>query len=95
MMTDKKFKDIFYEVMEEIYHASIPGASFKELMETSPKDEEGRIMIPFEEYKISERILEEIIERAIKEHKLNEYYASSLKTNVYLGPSPVSIKNAP
>ena len=90
----KTLKELFYEVMEEIYNASIPRASFKELTESSPRDEAGRAMIPFEEYRIPESLLDDIVERFCKTNHLSPFDATRLRTNVYLGPSPCGIQES-
>jgi len=91
-MTNKKFKDVYHEAMTEIYKASIPSASWDDLLRDSPRNEAGQIEIPFENYHISDRILDEIIQATAKKYRLSQDDLESLRTNVYLGPSPISIR---
>lgn len=91
-MTDKKFKEVYHEAMTEIYKASIPSASWDDLLRDSPRNEAGQILIPYEDYHISDQILDEIIETTAKKHRLNQFELQSLRSNVYLGPSPISIR---
>jgi hypothetical protein len=91
-MTDKKFKEVYHEVMTEIYKASIPSASWDDLIRDSPRNEAGRVEIPYEDYYISSLILDEIIETIAKKHHLSRGDLGSLRMNVYLGPSPISIR---
>ena len=78
--------------MTEIYKASIPSASWDDLLRDSPRNDAGQIEIPFENYHISDQILDEIIETTAKKYRLNQFELQSLRTNVYLGPSPISIR---
>jgi hypothetical protein len=91
-MTNKKFREIYHEAMTEIYKASIPSASWDELLRDSPRNEAGQILIPYEDYHISDQILDEIIETTAKKYRLNQFDLQSLRSNVYLGPSPISIR---
>jgi hypothetical protein len=90
-MTNKKFKKVYHEAMTEIYKASIPSASWDDLLRDSPRNEAGQILIPYEDYHISDLILDEIIEATAKKYRLNQDDLGHLRTNVYLGPSPLSI----
>lgn len=91
-MTNKKFKEVYHEAMTEIYKASIPSASWDDLLRDSPRNEAGQILIPYEDYHISDLILDEIIETTAKKYRLNQFELQSLRSNVYLGPSPISIQ---
>lgn len=91
-MTNEKFRKVYHDVMTEIYKASIPSASWDDLIRDSPKNKAGHIEIPYWDYHISNLILDEIIETVAKKHRLSKKDTASLKTNVYLGPSPISIR---
>jgi hypothetical protein len=91
-MTNKKFKEVYHEAMTEIYKASIPSASWDDLIRDSPKNEAGRVEIPYWDYHVSDLILDEIIEAVAKKHRLSESDTGSLRTSIYLGPSPISIR---
>ena len=91
-MTNKKFKEVYHETMTEIYKASIPSASWDDLLRDSPRNEAGQIVVPYENYHISDQILDEIIQETAKKHRLSKADLESLRANVYLGPSPISIR---
>lgn len=91
-MNRDRFHDVFNETMREIYRASIPSADWDDLLANSPRNENGQILVPYEDYKISDQVLDEIVTRKTKEYRLREPWKSSLRTNVYLGPSPISIR---
>lgn len=78
--------------MTEIYKASIPSASWDDLLRDSPRNEAGQIEVPFEDYHISDQILDDIIQETAKKYRLSKADLESLRTNVYLGPSPIGIR---
>ncbi len=91
-MTNRKFEEVYHEAMTEIYKASIPSASWDDLLRDSPRNEAGQIIVPYENYHISDQILDEIIQATAKKYRLSKADLESLRTNVYLGPSPISIR---
>lgn len=54
-------------------------------MQVSPKDERGRIHIPYEDYLISDKLYDEIVERNMKKMRLTKNEKVAFKFQAYLG----------
>jgi len=87
-MTDKKFTEIYIEIMEDLYQKSIPSGSFKKLIEESPRDENGAIHIPYINYRIKQEVYEYVLDYHFKKHRLDEPSRSRLRVSIAMGPSP-------
>lgn len=90
-MNNKKFEKSLMNCFIDVYNNSIPKADFLKLIDEAHIDETGRKKIPFEDYQIDHKLLDEIIIKHIKESKIPKHLHSAFKFQVYLGPSPKSI----
>ena len=88
MLSEKKRTKIIYDIYREAYKKATPSADFDELVKKSPRTKEGVKKIPFNDYSIEESVLDDIIERNIKNNKLNKLEGRGIKTSIYLGCSP-------
>lgn len=84
----KEMESIILVTLHQIYKKSEPKANLFKLIESSPRDEEGRILVPFDDYFIDEVKAERIIHRNISLFKMSEYEKRVLSFNIYLGASP-------
>ncbi|MHB8871824.1 MAG: hypothetical protein ACYC5G_05210 [Candidatus Doudnabacteria bacterium] len=78
--------------MTELYANSEPTANFLELVQTAKdnnaKDDQGRLIIPFNEYEIDMDKFDSIFNGIVKKYKIKEPYLTSFKMETYLGASP-------
>ena len=89
-MTSKlhiRLEKLLHECYIELFANSEPKGDFRELLKTSPKNEKGQIEIPYNDYVIEEKVMEEIVSKYCKLIKL-KYYRDRFKNEVYLGCSP-------
>lgn len=95
MATKKKNKneEILHEMYRMAFAASTPYGDFDELMRTSPKDEDGRILIPFMDYECTQEKLDDIFESTMKKYKVNSNYRKAFSFNFWLGCSPKTARN--
>lgn len=88
-MTEAKLVRKINDCFVEIYKNASPPADFNELKETSPRDEEGKILIPFMDYTIKRHVLTGIVNKYSKKLRPNDKAAFNIM--IYLGPSPRQI----
>ena len=79
---------ICMDVLRELYQNSTPQADFDELIQNAKCDEDGRKIIPYDDYIIKEKTMIDIVNKHIKENNLNKSDSDVIKYEVYLGPSP-------
>lgn len=91
-MKETKVQKIIWDIYRELYANSEPKADFDELVNSAEKNEEGEKIIPFENYFIDQKLMDEIIEKHLKNKRLTKLTKNSIRVNVYLGVSPVSKK---
>ena len=91
-MKENKAQKIVWDIYRELYANSEPKADFDELVNSAEKNEEGQKIIPFENYFIDQEVMDEIIEKHLKNKRLTKLAKNAIKVNVYLGCSPVSKK---
>ena len=91
-MKETKIQKIVWDIYRELYANSEPKADFDELVNSAEKNEEGQKIIPFENYFIDQEVMDEIIEKHLKNKRLTKLAKNSIRVNVYLGCSPVSKK---
>jgi hypothetical protein len=92
-MSNKKYSKAVINCFVEVYQNSIPKADFLELIETAKIDNNGQKKINYEDYLIDDDVFKEIVEKHIKLSKIPRYLRQSFRFSLYLGPSPVSVKN--
>ena len=88
-MKENKAQKIVWDIYRELYANSEPKADFDELVNSAEKNEEGQKIIPFENYFIDQEVMDEIIEKHLKNKRLTKLAKNAIKVNVYLGSSPV------
>ena len=84
----KTLKDIVFDIYRELYLNSEPSADFDKLVETADILPDGRKDIHYENYEIDGELMDEIVEKHLKENKLSHKDRGAVKFEVYLGASP-------
>ncbi len=87
-MKETKEQKIIWQIYRELYKASTPSADFDELVNSAEKNKKGQKIIPFNDYEISEKDYNEIIDRNIKGKKLTKLGQQMIKNTIALGCSP-------
>ena len=87
-----KTQKIIWDIYRELYTNSEPSCDFDELVNSAEKNEKGEKIIPFENYFIDQGLMDEIIEKHLKNKRLTKLAKNSIKFNIYLGVSPRSKK---
>lgn len=87
--TDKQINQLLYDCYCELYENATPKADFKQLMESSEKVN-GVIQIPFNDYSMSNKLLEEIVNK-YADMIAPSWKKQMFKNTIYLGCSPKSI----
>lgn len=85
-------REIIIDIYREMYANSEPPVSFDYLMENSPKDEEGRIIIPYMDYYLDEATQKKILNKHLSKNRVSKENAKAIQFNVWLGCSPNSYK---
>ena len=83
-----KIQKIIWDIYKELYANSEPKTDFDELVKSAEKNEKGEKTIPFENYFIEQELMDEIIEKHLKNKRLTKLAKNAIKVNVYLGVSP-------
>ena len=91
-MKETKAQKIVWDIYRELYANSEPKADFDELVNSAEKNEEGQKIIPFENYFIDQEVMDEIIEKHLKNKRLTKLAKNSIKFNIYMGVAPRSKK---
>lgn len=86
-MKQGKLQEILFDMYREAYQKATPSADFDELNEKYHGD------IPFTDYYIPHKNLEEIFDRHISKYKLSRNEKNSLSFSYYLGCTPSGNKN--
>jgi hypothetical protein len=88
MKKEDKISKIMMNIYYELYAAATPSIDFELLIEKSPRNEKGQIIIPYDDYEIEESIYNEIIKNIINATKLTKYQKDAIIRSIYLGCSP-------
>lgn len=88
---EKRFNDILFEIYRELYANCTTPVDFDLLVEAAEYNEEGRKIIPYEDYEIDSDLFDSIVNKIIKKHRLNAHDRGAMRFNVYLGCSPKTI----
>ena len=88
MTKEQRNYNVVMDTYRALYRASTPSADFDKLVEEAELDEDGRKVIPFENYIVEPSKMDEIIMEQAKKGKLTKHETELLKTQVYLGCSP-------
>ena len=91
-MKETKIQKIIWDIYKELYANSEPKTDFDELVKSAQKNEKGEKIIPFENYFIEQELMDEIVEKHLKNKRLTKLAKNSIKFNIYLGVSPRSKK---
>lgn len=89
-MKKKDWNKIIHETYELLFKASEPSVDFNELLKNAIINERGEKVIPFNDYVIEEKVMDNIIKSTIKKYKMNTYEERAFSVNIYLGCSPKS-----
>ena len=87
-MKETKIQKIIWDIYKELYANSEPKTDFDELVKSAQKNEKGEKIIPFENYFMEQELMDEIIEKHLKNKRLTKLAKNAIKVNVYLGVSP-------
>jgi len=88
-----KEEKLILDIYRALYKASTPSADFDQLMENSSTDENGRKLIPYDDYYISIDTYDEIISSMLKGKRLTKLKQQMIRNTIHLGCSPKTIKN--
>lgn len=88
MKAKKTDEDALMECYTRIYAAAEPPAVFSELLANATIDERGMKHIPFDNYLISTKDMETIIDEVIKEYKIKPWKKQAFKNTLWLGATP-------
>ena len=91
-MKETKIQKIIWDIYKELYANSEPKADFDELVNSAEKNEKGEKIILFENYFIEQDLMDEIIEKHLKNKRLTKLAKNSIKFNIYMGVAPRSKK---
>jgi hypothetical protein len=86
----KRNDKILNEMYVLAYKHAEPPADFEELLLNAPTNDEGRKVIDYMSYEISQDKLDEIFNDTMKKYKVNKRLQSSFAFSYYLGPTPKS-----
>lgn len=86
----KKLTEIAFDIYRELYANSEPKADFDLLLESAEIMLDGRKNIHYENYEIDGELMDDIVERHLKENKLNPNERQAIKLEIYLGASPMT-----
>ena len=86
----KSLKDVVFDIYRELYLNASPSADFDQLVETAEIMPDGRKNIHYENYEIDGELMDEIVERHLKENKLKDRERQAVKFEIYLGVSPMT-----
>lgn len=79
---------IIFVALDRLYKKATPRGNFFKLMTTSPRNEQGEILVPYDDYIIGEHTAIKIVENIGNKLKMSEFEKHKLHFNVYLGASP-------
>jgi hypothetical protein len=86
----KKLTEIAFDIYRELYANSEPKADFDLLLESAEIMPDGRKNIHYENYEIDGELMDDIVERHLKENKLKPNERQAIKLEIYLGVSPMT-----
>lgn len=89
----KTLKDVVFDIYRELYLSATPSVDFDFLVETAEVMPDGRKNIHYENYEIDGELMDEIVERHLKENKLKDRERQVVKFEIYLGASPMTKRN--
>ena len=87
-MRTEKLWEICMDIYRDLYKHADPSADFDELIKSGETQKEGW----FYDYYMPEEKIDEIIEKHLKEHRLSKWEKHSIRTTIYLGSSPTSVR---
>lgn len=84
----KKIDEALLECYIELYKNSYPPADFQYLVDTAIINSDGRKVIDYNSYEISEKEFDNILETIMKKYKFKKYIKEQFRRTIYLGCSP-------
>lgn len=85
----KTLKDIMFDIYRDMYKNSEPSVDFDVLVELAEVSDDGRKIIPYENYFIEKSMYDKIIEEHILLNGLDENEKKAILINSALGCSPM------
>ena len=94
MSSEKNFKEIYTNCMRELYANSVgldgkPG-DWDNLLATAEKNDEGKLIIPFNDYYLPKEKFDTIFAKHCKIEGISKIVAKALNFHIYVGASPTS-----
>lgn len=87
-MTPNKEIQIMLEIYRRLFKESSPSGDFDNMMAEGEKNEQGQIVIPFDNYHLSEEDQKMIIDSVLSSRKVLKYLKPSFRAAIALGCSP-------
>lgn len=84
----EKLQNLVMETYRELYANCTVPVSFDELVEKAELDDNGRKIIPYNEYFIDKSLYDTIVERQMKTMRLTKSEKDAFKFEMYLGCGP-------
>ena len=84
----KNWDKIINDCYKKLYRLSEPSVDFDMLVKNATVNEFGQKEIPYNDYEIDLKTYEDVLEKAIKKNRLNEFDAQKLKNTIAFGCSP-------
>jgi len=92
--TDEELWQICLDIYNELYENATPSANFNELKKGKFHKEKGDDPHPYRDYFLEADKQQEILKKHVEKHDLTDVEESKIATEVNLGASPVSSKEA-
>ena len=86
---EEKYKDLIMNTYRELYNNCITPVSFDFLVENSTLYDQGRKIIPYNDYFIDGELYDEIIKRNMKRMRLSDREKEAFLFEMHLGCGPV------
>ena len=83
----KEYRALFL-IFCELYRLATPPVDLKKLVMESPLDEDGRVLIPFGDYKIDGATYQFIIDSVCRKFKIPKYLRREIQYSCDLGATP-------
>lgn len=82
---------IMFDILRKMYLEAIPSVNFDELMEKAELNELGQKIIHFDNYFLSQKQQEEILEGVLKGKRFTNLKRQMIRNSIWLGPSPTTV----
>jgi hypothetical protein len=87
-LSSKKIDRIINDIYREIYANAEPPADWDKMLAEAEINDRGQKVIPFDDYEITNKKLQEIIDKHMNKNKISKYYRDKFNFEIWLGCSP-------